>query len=261
MENNTACFRVQGLSFAYENKTVLQDLNLTIPKGKITTLIGPNGCGKSTLFQLLTKNLKPARGQIFLDSTPLDKLGLKDFARRVAIVHQNNTAPGDLTVEQLVAYGRIPYTKMGHSASSPEDVRLIERAMKITGVLQLRNRTIQNLSGGQRQRVWIAMALAQGTDIILLDEPTTYLDIRYQIQILRLVQMLNRKFGYTVIMVLHDMNQTIRYSDQIVALSNHGRIVAQGAPTEVVTTEMLKEVYGVELDVVPYQDTKVVMNF
>ncbi len=261
MENNTACFRVQGLSFGYENKTVLQDLNLAIPKGKITTLIGPNGCGKSTLFQLLTKNLKPAKGQIFLDSTPLDKLSLKDFARRVAIVHQNNTAPGDLTVEQLVAYGRIPYTKMGHSASSPEDVRLIERAMRITGILPLRDRTIQNLSGGQRQRVWIAMALAQGTDIILLDEPTTYLDIRYQIQILRLVQMLNRRFGYTIIMVLHDMNQTIRYSDRIVALSNRGKVVAQGNPTEVVTTEMLKEVYGVDLDVVPYQDTKVVMNF
>lgn len=261
MENNTACFRVQGLSFGYENKTVLQDLNLAIPKGKITTLIGPNGCGKSTLFQLLTKNLKPAKGQIFLGSTPLDKLSLKDFARRVAIVHQNNTAPGDLTVEQLVAYGRIPYTKMGHSASSPEDVRLIERAMRITGILPLRDRTIQNLSGGQRQRVWIAMALAQGTDIILLDEPTTYLDIRYQIQILRLVQMLNRRFGYTIIMVLHDMNQTIRYSDRIVALSNRGKVVAQGDPTEVVTTEMLKEVYGVDLDVVPYQDTKVVMNF
>lgn len=261
MENNTACFRVQGLSFAYENKTVLRDLSLEIPKGKVTTLIGPNGCGKSTLFQLLTKNLKPAKGQIFLGDAPLDKLSLKDFARRVAIVHQNNTAPGDLTVEQLVAYGRIPYTKRGRSASSPEDVRLIERAMKITGVLPLRDRTIQNLSGGQRQRVWIAMALAQGTDILLLDEPTTYLDIRYQIQILRLVQMLNRRFGYTIIMVLHDMNQTIRYSDQIVALSNRGRIVAQGSPREVVTTEMLKEVYGVELDVVPYQDTKVVMNF
>ncbi len=261
MENNTACFRVQGLSFGYENKTVLQDLNLAIPKGKITTLIGPNGCGKSTLFQLLTKNLKPAKGQIFLGSTPLDKLSLKDFARRVAIVHQNNTAPGDLTVEQLVAYGRIPYTKIGHSASSPEDMRLIERAMRITGILPLRDRTIQNLSGGQRQRVWIAMALAQGTDIILLDEPTTYLDIRYQIQILRLVQMLNRRFGYTIIMVLHDMNQTIRYSDRIVALSNRGKVVAQGEPTEVVTTEMLKEVYGVDLDVVPYQDTKVVMNF
>lgn len=261
MENNTACFRVQGLAFAYQNKPVVQNLNLSIPKGKVTTLIGPNGCGKSTLFQLLTKNLKPSQGKIFLEDTALEDLSLKDFARRVAIVHQNNTAPGDLKVEQLVAYGRIPYRKMGHSASSAQDIRLIERAMKITGVFSLRERTIQNLSGGQRQRVWIAMALAQGTDILLLDEPTTYLDIRYQIQILRLVQMLNRRYGYTIVMVLHDMNQTICYSDKIIALSNRGNVVAQGSPAEVVTTEMLKKVYGVELDVLAYRDSKVVMNF
>lgn len=261
MENNKVSFEVKNLSFAYENKLVLHNLNLQIPKGKITTLIGPNGCGKSTLFQLLTKNLTPSQGEIFLNSIPIRQLNLRDFARKVAIVHQNNTAPGDLTVEQLVAYGRIPYTKMGRSASTKEDCRLIERAMKITGISSLRSRNIQNLSGGQRQRVWIAMALAQGTNILLLDEPTTYLDVRYQLQILRLIQMLNKRYGITILMVLHDMNQTIRYSDEIVALSSKGTIVAHGDPQKVVTTEMLQEVYGVHLDVVQHEDTKVVLNF
>lgn len=261
MENKDACFQIRGLSFAYDNKTVLRDLNLDIPKGRITTLIGPNGCGKSTLFQLLTKNLEPNEGGIALDGCPIAEMSLKDFARRVAIVHQNNTAPGDLTVERLVSYGRIPYTKMGRSPSSPEDQRLIERAMKITGITNLRNRSIQNLSGGQRQRVWIAMALAQGTRILLLDEPTTYLDVRYQLQILRLIRMLNRRCGITILMVLHDMNQTIAYSDEIVALSGQGRVVAQGDPREVVTSEMLEQVYGVRLDVIDHGDGKIVMNF
>ena len=261
MENNETCFEIRNLSFAYENKAVLRDLNLSIPKGKITTLIGPNGCGKSTLFQLLTKNLTPSAGEIRLGGYPIGQMNLKDFARRVAIVHQNNTAPGDLTVERLVAYGRIPYTKLGRSPSSTEDQRLIERAMKITGITNLRNRSIQNLSGGQRQRVWIAMALAQGTKILLLDEPTTYLDVRYQIQILQLVQMLNRRYGITILMVLHDMNQTVHYSDEIVALSHNGQVVTQGDPKEVVTSEMLEKVYGVRLDVLTHDDKKVVMNF
>lgn len=261
MENNNSCFKIRDLSFAYENKAVLNHLNLSIPKGKITTLIGPNGCGKSTLFQLLTKNLTPTAGEIQFGNIPLKDMSLKEFARRVAIVHQNNTAPGDLTVERLVAYGRIPYTKMGRSPSSPEDQKLIERAMKITGITGLRNRSIQNLSGGQRQRVWIAMALAQGTKVLLLDEPTTYLDVRYQIQILHLVRMLNRKCGITIVMVLHDMNQTIQYSDEIIALSSKGTVVAQGGPKEVVSTQMLEQVYSVHLDVIDHDDKKIVMNF
>ena len=220
-----------------------------------------NGCGKSTLFQLLTKNLTPAKGEILLGGKPIRELSLKGFARRVAIVHQHNTAPGDLTVEQLVAYGRIPYTKLGRSASQPEDIRHIEWAMKITGIQPLKERSIQSLSGGQRQRVWIAMALAQGTDTLLLDEPTTYLDVRYQIQILRLIQMLNRRYGITILMVLHDMNQTIRYSDEIVALSRRGQVVAQGAPEQVVTAEMLQQVYGVPLEVASCGDAKLVLNF
>ena len=259
MENKS--FEIRNLSFAYDDKPVLQGVNITIPKGKITTLLGPNGCGKSTLFQLLTKNLAPGEGEILLEGVPIRDMSLRDFARRVAIVHQHNTAPGDITVEQLVAYGRIPYTKAGRSASQPEDIRLIERAMKITGVTGLRDRSIQSLSGGQRQRVWIAMALAQGTKTLLLDEPTTYLDVRYQIQILKLVQMLNRRYGITIVMVLHDMNQTIRYSDEIVALSHRGTLVAQGTPNEVVTASMLREVYGVELEVIPHGDSKLVLTF
>lgn len=260
MENNIS-FEIKNLSFSYEEKNILHNLNIKIPKGKITTIIGPNGCGKSTLFQLLTKNLKNYDGEIKFANKSLCRIGLSDFAKKVAIVHQSNTAPGDITVKKLVSYGRIPHTKITHSYYDEHDEKIIERAMKITGVYSLRNRTLQSLSGGQRQRVWIAMALAQGTKTILLDEPTTYLDIRYQLQILNLVKMLNEKYKITIIMVLHDINQTIKYSDEIIALSYHGKVVTQGSPQEVINPEMLKKVYGVELDVTEYKNNKIVINF
>ncbi len=258
MENNT-CFAVRNLCFSYGEKEVLRDLTLEIKKGKITTLMGSNGCGKSTLFQLLTKNLKAGKGQILLEGTHLDNFKLGEFSRKVAIVHQNNTAPGDLTVEQLVAYGRIPYTHMGRPISRERDKQMVERALRITGTYGIRKKQLQALSGGQRQRVWIAMAIAQETKILLLDEPTTYLDVRYQLQILKLIKMLNQKLGITILMVLHDINQALYYSDEIIALSARGTLIARGEPGRVITPESLLAIYGMELDMIEYDGKKLVL--
>lgn len=259
MENND-CFEIRHLNFSYGNKQIFQDLNLSLPQGKITTILGGNGCGKSTLFQILTKNLKATGGKIFLNGQQLDQIGLKQFARKVAIVHQNNTAPGDILVEQLVAYGRIPFSYLGKAESRENDEKMIERAMKITGITSLRKKPVYALSGGQRQRVWIAMALAQGTKVLFLDEPTTFLDVRYQLQILRLVRQLNEKLGMTIIMVLHDINQAVNYSDEIVALSPQGDLVAQGVPEDVISKPVLKRVYGVELETVEAQEHRIVLT-
>lgn len=259
METNT-CFTLQNLSFSYGSKQILKHINTTIPSGKIVTILGANGCGKSTLFQLLTKNLTPSLGRIYLKNAPIDSLSLSAFSRQVAIVHQNNTAPQDLTISQLVAYGRIPFTKFGRSISRDKDILLMEQAMKITGIYPFKDQTLASLSGGQRQRAWIAMALAQGTKILLLDEPTTYLDVRYQLQILKLVRALNHKYGLSIIMILHDINQAIAYSDEILALSPNGHLLAQGAPKEIITTPLLKEIYGVALKIIETQDKKLVLT-
>lgn len=243
-------FTVRGLSFAYDHGRVpiFDGLDVTVPEGRITTLIGANGSGKSTLFNLLTKNLKPTGGTVHLRGGDVSALRLRDFARLVAIVHQRNSAPGDLTVEKLVGYGRFPYHGMGSAANTEEDERMVAWALEVTGLTEYAKRPVSALSGGQAQRVWIAMALAQGSDVLLLDEPTTYLDIRYQLDILHLVKRLNSEFGMTVVMVLHDVNQALRYSDNLVALAG-GRIVAQGAPDDIITSDLLEKVYGVRLPV------------
>ncbi|WP_294361762.1 ABC transporter ATP-binding protein [uncultured Senegalimassilia sp.] len=243
-------FTVRGLSFAYDHGRVpiFDGLDVTVPEGRITTLIGANGSGKSTLFNLLTKNFKPTGGTVHLRGGDVADLRLRDFARLVAIVHQRNSAPGDLAVEKLVGYGRFPYHGMGSAANTEEDERMVAWALEVTGLTEYAKRPVSALSGGQAQRVWIAMALAQGSDVLLLDEPTTYLDIRYQLDILHLVKRLNSEFGMTVVMVLHDVNQALRYSDNLVALAG-GRIVAQGAPDDIITSDLLEEVYGVRLPV------------
>ena len=244
---NKPAMEVKNLSFAYGKNRVLKDISFRIKEGDITTIMGANGCGKTTLFSLMTRNLYPRRGDIFLKGKNIQNLGLKEFARRVSIVHQYNTSSDDITVERLVSFGRTPHMKMMRGRSE-EDERLIRWAMEVTNVEKYRDREISRLSGGQRQRVWIAMALAQNTKILFLDEPTTYLDIRYQIEILELVKKLNREFGITIIMVLHDINQAIYFSDCVIGLKD-GLVEMEGNPQEVITRESIRSLYGIELDV------------
>lgn len=241
-------FTVRGLRFAYGDNVIFDGLDLTLREGVVTTLIGANGSGKTTLFNLLTKQLRPQAGSVYLRRGNVAYIGLRDFARLVAIVHQNNVAPADLPVSKLVRYGREPYHGLGQVASTTEDDAMVKWALETCDLAAFSDVPVALLSGGQRQRAWIAMALAQGARVLLLDEPTTYLDVRYQLDILRLVRRLNREFGLTVVMILHDINQSLHYSDEIVALSG-GRIVAQGAPEQVVTPELVRRVYGVDLGI------------
>lgn len=245
-------FTVRDLSFAYEGQPSLFDgLSLEIPEGVVTTIIGANGCGKSTLLTLLTRNLVPMSGQVFLRQANIADLRLLDLAKLVAVVHQSNTAPYDMTVEKLVALGRFPYHHAPRATrpSRQEDEQAVGAALSATGLTGLEHRTLASLSGGQRQRAWIATALAQGTRVLLLDEPTTFLDIRYQLEILRLVRSLNQQFGMTIVMVLHDVNQAFAYSNEVIALAE-GRVLAQGAPANIVSRQLLSQVYGVDLDIV-----------
>lgn len=248
MDSKKIIYSVKDLSFSYVKNKVLDGLSFDLSAGKITTLIGANGCGKSTLFNLMTKNLKPDSGSITLNGQNLSDIRLKELARRAAIVHQYNTAPSDLTVEKLISYGRTPYHTFGLSANVKEDEEKIKWAMDITHTAKIKDKPVSELSGGQKQRVWIAMALAQDTKILFLDEPTTYLDVRYQLQILKLIQKLNREFNITIIMVLHDINQSLYYSDEIIAMKN-GRIIAQGSPEEVITSQLVHQVYDVDLQI------------
>ncbi len=253
-----AAMEVKNLSFAYGRNRVLQDVSLKIQTGKITTILGANGCGKSTLFSLMTRDLTPRRGRILLEGKSARNMSLKEFACRVAIVQQYNTAGDDVTVEQLVSFGRTPHRRM-LQGNSDEDQRLINWAMEVTGLTRYRDREVSRLSGGQRQRVWIAMALAQNTRILFLDEPTTYLDIRYQLEILKLVQKLNREYGITIVMVLHDINQAIAFSDYLIGLKG-GVVAMEGVPGEVITRENIKTLYGVELTVTTVENQLVVLT-
>ena len=240
---------VEHLSFSYDKTTpVLDDLSVTIKDKAITTLLGANGCGKTTLLQLLTKNLRPDQGSIRLDGESLEHISLKQFARSAAIVHQKNTAPDDLTVERLVSYGRLPYSSILKSGLDQENQAQVERALALTDLTDLRDRRLGRLSGGQRQRAFIAMALAQNTRTLFLDEPTTFLDVRYQVEILRLVEKLNREEGITIVMVLHDINQALAYSDEVIGLRG-GKVAFQGKPEEVITSESIHTLYGIDLPV------------
>ena len=221
----------------------LDGVTTAIQKGKITTIIGPNGCGKSTLLSVLSRNKTPKSGYASLENKDLVMYKSKEFAKKLAIVYQQNDVPKDLTIEKLVSFGRLPHKTM-LQRNQVEDEKAIDWALSVTNLLKKRHNDLQALSGGERQRVWIAMALAQQSEVLCLDEPTTYLDIYYQIELLELVKSLNEEYGLTIVMVLHDINQAIRYSDHIIMMKD-GHIIAEGAPREVITKEVIKEVYGV----------------
>ncbi|ARD48350.1 ABC transporter ATP-binding protein [Sporosarcina sp. P33] len=236
--------KMKSIIVSHDNTTNhLDGVSTTIPKGKITTIIGPNGCGKSTLLNVLSRSHTPKSGSASLENRDLVLFKAKEFAKKLAIVYQQNEVPKDLTIEKLVSFGRLPHKTL-LQRNQAEDRKAVDWALSVTNLTDKRHDDLEALSGGERQRVWIAMALAQQSEILCLDEPTTYLDIYYQIELLELVKSLNEEHGLTIVMVLHDINQAIRYSDQIIMMKN-GRIVAEGPPRQVITKEVIKEVYGV----------------
>jgi iron complex transport system ATP-binding protein len=239
----------RDLTLGYEDRTVVEGLDLDVPHGAVTVIVGPNACGKSTLLRALGRLLRPRGGAVLLDGTDLARIPTKRIARSVGLLPQTPVAPEAITVADLVARGRQPHQRWWQQWS-PDDERAVTEAMRRTDVTELAERAVDELSGGQRQRVWIAMALAQETDLLLLDEPTTYLDIAHQVEVLDLVRQLNHDRGRTVVAVLHDLNQAARYADHLVAM-RAGRIVAQGHPGEVVTEDLVREVFGLEAVVVP----------
>lgn len=237
----------RGVTVGYGDRTVIDSLDVAIPPGVVTTIIGPNGCGKSTLLRTLSRLLKPTGGSVVLDGEDIARLRTRDVAKKLGLLPQAPVAPEGLTVADLVARGRHPHQSWLRQWSS-DDASVVERALAMTGVADLADRPVDALSGGQRQRVWISMTLAQGTDLLLLDEPTTYLDLAHAVDVLDLVDDLHES-GRTVVMVLHDLNLAARYSDNLIVMKA-GSVLAQGHPREVLTAELLHEAFGLRAMVI-----------
>lgn len=239
--------KINQIDLGYGAKTIVKDLSLTIPTGKITAIIGPNGCGKSTLLRGISRLLKPTSGEITLDGKSIHAFPGKEFARMVGLLPQSPIAPDGITVSDLVARGRYPYQGM-FKRNTAEDDRAVAWALEATNTMVLAERAVSELSGGQRQRVWIAMALAQQTDILLLDEPTTYLDLAHQVDLLDLLAELNEDRGTTMVMVLHELNLAARVADYLIAMKD-GAIACQGSAENVMTSENLHQVFGLKASV------------
>ena len=236
--------KLENISFSYnKKKEFIQDLSLEFKSGEITTILGPNGSGKSTLLHMMSTYLKPKSGKIYLGDKDLGKLKQKEIAKYISCVYQENEAPDDITVRDLVSFGRNIYSSV-KKEDKEENKRMIDFALKATGIEEIQDKKVVNLSGGQKQRAFIAMSLAQNTEVLLLDEPTTYLDIYHQIEILEVVKSLNEKYNITIVMVLHDLNQAINYSHNIVIMKN-GNLIKQGKATEVLNEQTIKDVYNV----------------
>jgi iron complex transport system ATP-binding protein len=243
----TARLGAEEVTVGYGGDPVVCDLTLDVPDGQVTTIVGPNGCGKSTLLRTLARLLRPTSGRVRLDGQAIDAVSTREVSRRLALLPQSPLAPDGLLVRDLVGRGRHPHQRWFRQWS-PDDEEVVETALRMTDTWDLRDRALDQLSGGQRQRAWIAMTLAQDTDLVLLDEPTTFLDLAHQVDVLDLVTKLNRERGRTVAMVLHDLNLATRYSDLVVVMKD-GAVVTQGSPRGVFTTELLADVFGLRADV------------
>jgi len=238
---------VRGLKISYEKKVIVEDFSAVLEKGKITTIIGPNGSGKSTVLKAIARVIKKDKGDVLFDNMDINSISRKSLAKRLAFLMQTNSVPYNFTVKQLISYGRIPYQKWYELKDDNHD-EIVEWAMKESNTKRMEDRLVSSLSGGERQKVWIAVTIAQKPEMLLLDEPTTYLDICHQLEIMQLVKDLNTNHGITVVMVLHDLNQAAQFSDNILVIKD-GDIVNYGSPQKVITKELLESVYNIEADI------------
>lgn len=234
----------KGLTLAYGDSVIIDNLDIEIPAGKITVFIGSNGCGKSTLLKAMARLLKPKSGSVILDGKDIAATSTKQVARKMSILPQGPTAPQELTVFQLIKLGRYPHQNW-YNQWTEEDEKHVWEALKLTRLTEFADRAVESLSGGQRQRAWIAMTLAQDTELILLDEPTTYLDLNHQVEILDILYELNRQQNRTIVMVLHDLNLAARYADHMVAVANR-QVLAAGTPEQIMTSDIIREVFHME---------------
>lgn len=247
-KGNHHTLEAKKLVSGYDKKIILNGVDITIPQNKVSVIIGANACGKSTLLKTLIRLIKPQGGDVFVDGKKISSIPSKELAKNLGLLPQSPIVPEGITVLDLVTRGRFPYQSFTKGLNS-EDMEAVENALEMMGITQLRDRSVDELSGGQRQRVWIAMALAQDTDILFLDEPTTFLDLQYQVEILDLLTDLNQKKGTTIVMVLHELNLTARYADYLFAIKQ-GALVAQGNPSEIITPTLIKDVFDLDCQVI-----------
>lgn len=239
---------VRDVSFSYNGTdAILKNVSFTIRKNKINTIVGPNGSGKSTLLEILARLLSPSSGEVLLEGKSIFEWKAKEFAQQVAIVHQNNILPNELTVKELLYFGRLPYKNWRMTRTKADD-QAVKWALEQTELSGKAEKFVDSLSGGERQRVFIATALVQDTPILLLDEPTTFLDMYFQLEILELIKRLNQKENLTIVMILHDLNQALTYSDQLIVMKN-GEVIAKGEPETLLTKELIAETYDVVAEV------------
>lgn len=237
----------KNLKVGYEEKVIIEDLSITVNKGEVVSIIGPNGCGKSTLLKTLSRMIKPMSGNVYIEDKDIKTIKNKKISQKICLLSQHNNAPLDLTVEELVYFGRIPHKKW-YETKTLEDKEIVDWAIENTGLKKYKNTPIGALSGGERQRAYVAQALCQKPDVLLLDEPTTYLDISYQLELMELVRTINEKFNITIVMVLHELNQASKYSDRLIIMKK-GSIVCDGFPNDIVNKEVIKNVYNIECDI------------